>query len=84
MAIKKKVKKSIEYTDVSWNPSTGCLAQNCAVRERNACWAERMAKRQAGRNGYDKEKYNCFREHYQLPDGLFEFKEINCNGDLKC
>jgi len=48
-------KKSIEYSDISWNPFSGCLALDCAVRNRKACWAEKMANRQKGQNGYDRE-----------------------------
>lgn len=40
---------SIEWTDAVWNPVTGCtkVSQGCAH-----CYAERMAKRFAGMNGY--------------------------------
>lgn len=39
----------IEWTDETWNPTTGCtkVSTGCAN-----CYAERMAKRQRGRNGY--------------------------------
>ncbi len=40
---------SIEWTDAVWNPVTGCskVSQGC-----KHCYAERMAKRLAGRDGY--------------------------------
>jgi protein gp37 len=39
----------IEWTDVTWNPVTGCdrVSPGC-----DHCYAERMAKRLAGRHGY--------------------------------
>ena len=39
----------IEWTDATWNPITGCtkISEGC----RN-CYAERMARRLAGRCGY--------------------------------
>ena len=42
-------KSKIEWTDVTWNPVTGCspLSPGCAH-----CYARRMAKRLAGRCGY--------------------------------
>ena len=42
-------KSKIDWTDKVWNPITGCtkISPGCAN-----CYAERMAKRQAGRNGY--------------------------------
>lgn len=42
-------KTSIEWTDEVWNPVTGCtkVSQGC-----KHCYAERMAHRLAGRNGY--------------------------------
>lgn len=42
-------KSKIEWTDASWNPVTGCakVSAGCAN-----CYAERMAKRLAGRAGY--------------------------------
>lgn len=42
-------KSKIDWTDKVWNPVTGCskVSPGCAN-----CYAERMAKRQAGRNGY--------------------------------
>lgn len=42
----------IEWTDESWNPVTGCtkISEGC-----ENCYAERMAKRLAGRHGYPKE-----------------------------
>lgn len=50
----KKGKKSIEYSDVSWNPISGCRARNCAVRIRlGKCWAEKQSLRMRGRHGYD-------------------------------
>jgi protein gp37 len=48
-------KKNIEYADESWNPFSGCLVEDCAVKERKGkCWAEKMAQRLKGRCGYDK------------------------------
>ena len=29
----------------TWNPASGCSISDCAVRERGACWAERIVKR---------------------------------------
>lgn len=42
-------KTSIEWTELSWNPVTGCtpISPGCAH-----CYAKRMAKRLAGRCGY--------------------------------
>lgn len=51
-----KPKKAIEYSEKAWNPFSGCdlwRTRECAVGE--ACWAHRMAKRLAGRCGYDKD-----------------------------
>lgn len=44
-------KSKIEWTDMTWNPVTGCkkVSEGCRF-----CYAETFAKRQAGRNGYDK------------------------------
>lgn len=46
----------IEWTERTWNPITGCskISEGC-----EHCYAERMAKRLAGRAGYDKD--NPFR-----------------------
>lgn len=43
----------IEWADVTWNPVTGCskISDGCVN-----CYAERMARRLAGRYGYPKEK----------------------------
>jgi len=45
-------KSKIEWTDVTWNPITGCspVSEGCAH-----CYAARMAKRLAGRYGYPKD-----------------------------
>jgi len=45
-------KTKIEWTDVVWNPVTGCtkVSEGC-----QNCYAERMAKRLAGRCGYPEE-----------------------------
>ena len=49
-----KGKKSIEYSDESWNPYSGCLILDCAVKSiLGRCWAERMAFRLKGRFGYN-------------------------------
>ena len=42
----------IEWTGATWNPVTGCtkISKGCLN-----CYAERMAKRLAGRYGYDRE-----------------------------
>ncbi|QTA82289.1 DUF5131 [Desulfonema limicola] len=42
----------IEWTESTWNPVTGCtkISEGC-----QNCYAERMAKRLAGRHGYSKE-----------------------------
>jgi len=29
----------------TWNPASGCSNYNCAVRQRGACWAEKIVKR---------------------------------------
>lgn len=42
-------KSKIEWTDMVWNPISGCTKVSEGCRN---CYAERMAKRQAGRNGY--------------------------------
>jgi protein gp37 len=46
-------KSKIEWTDAVWNPVTGCtkISPGC-----DHCYAERMAKRLAGRCGYDRDK----------------------------
>lgn len=46
-------KSLIEWTESTWNPVTGCtkISNGCLN-----CYAERMAKRLAGRYGYPKEK----------------------------
>ena len=43
----------IQWTDETWNPSTGCtkISEGC-----QNCYAERMAKRLAGRYGYPKDE----------------------------
>lgn len=56
-------KTQIEWTDYTWNPLTGC-SRNCFY-----CYAARMAKRQAGRNGYPKENPFAVTFH---PDKLDE------------
>jgi len=43
-------KTKIDWTDLSWNPVTGCL-HGC-----DYCYARRMAKRLAGRAGYPQDK----------------------------
>ena len=45
-------KSKIEWTESTWNPVTGCtkISKGC-----ENCYAERMAKRLAGRYGYSKE-----------------------------
>ncbi len=45
-------KTKIEWTDESWNPVTGCTKVSEGCRN---CYAERMAKRLAGRFGYPKD-----------------------------
>ena len=44
----------IEWTDETWNPVTGCtkVSPGCAH-----CYAERMAKRLAGRYGYPEQPH---------------------------
>ena len=39
----------IEWTDATWNPVTGCSKVSAGCEN---CYAERMAKRLAGRCGY--------------------------------
>ena len=41
----------IEWTEVTWNPITGCTKISPGCRH---CYAERMARRLAGRHGYPK------------------------------
>ena len=48
---------AIEYVDKTWNPYTGCKhieTGQCAVGK--DCWAYNMARRLAGRYGYDKKR----------------------------
>ncbi len=45
-------KSKIEWTDAVWNPVTGCTKVSEGCRN---CYAERMAKRLAGRVGYSAE-----------------------------
>ena len=54
---------AIEWTDFTWNPLTGC-SRHCEY-----CYAERMAKRLAGRYGYPKEDPFAVTFH---PDRLHE------------
>ena len=42
-------KSKIEWTDVTWNPVTGCTKVSAGCKN---CYAERMAKRLGGRFGY--------------------------------
>ena len=53
----------IEWTNYTWNPITGC-SRGCSY-----CYAERMAKRLAGRNGYSRE--NPFKPTFH-PERLHE------------
>ncbi|HHC23866.1 MAG TPA: DUF5131 family protein, partial [Desulfobacterales bacterium] len=55
---------SIEWTESTWNPVTGCtkISDGCLN-----CYAERMARRLAGRYGYPKK--NPFKLTLQ-PDRL--------------
>jgi len=50
-------KTKIEWTDYTWNPVTGCL-HGC-----DYCYARRLAKRFAGRNGYPVSNPFQFRYH---------------------
>lgn len=59
-------KRGIEYADLSWNPSTGCLMTGCKVGKK--CWAYRMSLRLAGRYGYPP-KPNSFQPTFH-PDKL--------------
>ncbi|WP_027367388.1 phage Gp37/Gp68 family protein [Desulfocurvibacter africanus] len=56
----------IPYLDYTWNPITGC--SKCSPACDN-CWAEKMAKRLAGRVGYPKDKPFSATFH---PDRLIE------------
>lgn len=51
----------IEWADRSWNPVTGCtkVSEGCAN-----CYAERMAKRLAGRAGYPRDEPFRVTEHW--------------------
>ena len=42
-------KSSIEWTESTWNPITGCSKISLGCKN---CYAERMAKRLKGRYGY--------------------------------
>lgn len=42
-------KSSIEWTEATWNPTTGCTKVSAGCK---FCYAERMSKRLAGRGGY--------------------------------
>ena len=46
----KQTTKTIDWTDVTWSVISGCN-HNCSY-----CYAKRMAKRLAGRYGYDKDE----------------------------
>src|SRR3990170_586671 len=50
----------IEWTDATWNPTTGCtkVSQGC-----KHCYAERFAKRQ----GYDFSKVELYPERLEMP-----------------
>ncbi len=45
-------RSKIEWTESTWNPVTGCTKLSAGCQN---CYAERMAKRLAGRYGYSKE-----------------------------
>lgn len=45
------VNSKIEWTETTWNPVTGCTKISAGCRN---CYAEKMAKRLAGRYGYDR------------------------------
>jgi len=65
--MRKMAKTKIEWTDITWNPITGCtpVSEGC-----QHCYAERMAKRLAGRFGYPKD--DPFRVTFH-PDRLDEY-----------
>ena len=55
----------IEWTNITWNPVTGCTKISPGCKN---CYAERMARRLAGRFGYP-----CQPNHFQIalhPDGF--------------
>lgn len=77
-------KSKIEWTDVVWNPVTGCtkVSAGCAH-----CYAERMSKRLAGRCGYPKDEPFKVTSHpdkleeplkWKKPRGIF----VNSMSDL--
>ena len=84
------MKKSIEYSNKSWNPYSGCNHIEkgiCSVGTR--CWAYRMANRLKGRYGYN--KYHPFRPtlHYDKLKQPLKWKKprmiASCfMGDIAC
>ncbi len=66
----------IEWTDETWNPVTGCtpISPGC-----DHCYAERMAKRLAGRYGYPKDepfKVTCHEDKMNEPFGWKKPKRV--------
>jgi len=59
-------KTGIQWTDLTWNPISGCNKISPAC---DNCYAERMAKRLGGRHGYDKVKPFAVTLH---PQKLYE------------
>lgn len=60
-------KSKIDWTDKVWNPITGCTKISPGCQN---CYAERMAKRQAGRNGYpadDPFKVTLHQDRFDMP-----------------
>ena len=74
----------IEWADEVWNPVTGCTKVSEGCRN---CYAERMAKRLAGRYGYPKEQPFAVTPHPDRLELPMKWKKprrifVNSMGDL--
>ena len=74
----------IEWCNEVWNPITGCSEFSTGC---NNCYAKRMAKRLAGRCGYDKDDPFKVTVHHDKFDKPFKWKKakrifVNSMGDL--
>lgn len=77
-------KSKIEWTEVTWNPVTGCTKVSEGCRN---CYAERMSKRLAGRCGYPKDEPFRVTLHPEKLDEPLKWKKprrifVNSMGDL--